>query len=425
VFLAVRRQDWGRAPRSGLHLAPAVQDLSVVLVGRGETPPPNFVVLDKALNTRSFATKTCLAIRRGAPVGLCDLPWKPQVCDRYPRTDAQTDAHGAEPIPEALLAMFAFPEGLRLRSGQNPPPLALFQFAMVGAGAAAGQKSYATCCTFYEKLTVGHGQAGIAAVNGCRVRTGSPDDGGPADAILWAPKCAMLVSHWPFLRAWRRWLGDLVCAATALPPPAALSPRRHSGSGHRPLVSGSDSSRGRSTSTSTSTSGSSSRSFRTSNSSGGGDDVGCRPEPWAPEPWLAQLFHATPLPWAPEPFSLDNRGLPVGLRLPTRRRSPPGQPTSAAALGPAAGAESLARLAPAGSPGAAASGSVAWLRASPACGLPLLDLSLKPLFRCLSVDHVLDVLANLLLERKVGRRVQKHHNSNKALGTNTSAHCTP
>lgn len=98
VFLAVRRQDWGRAP-GGLYLAPAVQDLSVVLVGRGETPPPHFHLLDKALNTRSFATKTCLALRRGAPVGLCDLPWRPAVLDRYP----DADAPGVEPVPEVAL----------------------------------------------------------------------------------------------------------------------------------------------------------------------------------------------------------------------------------------------------------------------------------------------------------------------------------
>jgi len=100
VFLACRRQDWNRAP-GGLSLAPAIQDLSVVLVGRGEALPPNFTLLDKAVNTRSFATKTCLALRWGSPVGLCDLPWQAKVLDRYPLKDAPR----AEPLPEVILCI--------------------------------------------------------------------------------------------------------------------------------------------------------------------------------------------------------------------------------------------------------------------------------------------------------------------------------
>ena len=57
---------------------PRVQDVAVVLVGRGETAPPGYALLDKPVSTRSFAVRTCLALRRAPPVGLCDLPFEPR-----------------------------------------------------------------------------------------------------------------------------------------------------------------------------------------------------------------------------------------------------------------------------------------------------------------------------------------------------------
>ena len=60
VFLAVRRQDWRAAKGAQAaveggagHLEPAVQDVCVVLVGRGETTPPGFALIDKVRASRA------------------------------------------------------------------------------------------------------------------------------------------------------------------------------------------------------------------------------------------------------------------------------------------------------------------------------------------------------------------------------------
>jgi len=111
VFLAVRRQDAGviasgaasweeGASRYAHHLEPAVQDVSVVLVGKGEAAPPQFELLDKKLNTRGMATKTCLAVRRGPAVGLCDIPFRPQLLDRAPRAD-----HADYELPHEMVSV--------------------------------------------------------------------------------------------------------------------------------------------------------------------------------------------------------------------------------------------------------------------------------------------------------------------------------
>jgi len=323
--------------------------------------------------------------------------------------------------------MFAFPDGLRLCASfyqqQNqdeqqhrlkPPPMSLFSFTMAGSSSdgASDQKSYATCCLFYEELNLSSGNNGndgtaaaaaaaarAEAISKCRVRTNdnnkassqagsstgnsgssssSSGSGNDSDVTLWVPKCVILVSRWPFLRAWRQWLKELVHMATITRSrfPSLSSPRAAS------LLRELTASAYVDDSNSDSNNNDSLLSFR-------------------PEPWLAQLFHATPLPLAPHPFLLYGAGLPVLLPLPLsprrkRRRleSDMSQPEhQVMALGSTVVGQKDA-------PGGVNEEFVC-LRAAPPYGLPLLDLSLMPLFQCLSVDHVLDVLANLLLERKV------------------------
>ena len=110
------------------HLEPAIQDVIVVASGRGESVPDGFLLIDKSLNTRRLAVKMCLAVRRAAPVGLCDLPFKASILDRFPRQDYTEFS-----LPESMLSMFSFPEGLRLKraSRLDAPQALYFNYVMV------------------------------------------------------------------------------------------------------------------------------------------------------------------------------------------------------------------------------------------------------------------------------------------------------
>ena len=118
--------------------------------------------------------------------------------------------------------------------------------------------------------------------------------------ILWAPKCICVLSHWPFFRSFRRWLGQLY--ALSLSSSHQLSP---------------------------------------------GQSL---------ERHISQFMLEVPLP--------DPLGLPVGVALSTHT-------------------------------------SPIVFELPPRYGLPMLDLSFRNLLLCLDVENLLNVYANLLLERKV------------------------
>ena len=326
--------------------------------------------------------------------------------------------------------MFAFPDGLRFRASlhrrdddqqhqqqqqqqqqhqqQRPPPMSLFSFTMAGSSSSNGasdQKSYATCCTFYEQLNLGSRNDNAAAastmaekISKCHVRTydsnnapsqtssitsvGSSGSSGSGsahdnDVTLWVPKCVILVSRWPFLRSWRKWLKELVRAATT-PSRSPLSPSRAS-SLLRELTTSADA----------------------DDSSSGNSSSKHGLLDFRPELWLAQLFHATPLPLAPHPFLLRGAGLPVLLPLPMSPRRRRKRIMAASNVSHGDDQQQMATGTAVEQTDENGGEEFVCLRAPPPYGLPLFDLSFLPLFQCLSVDHLLDVLANLLLERKV------------------------
>ena len=70
----------------GYHLEPAIQDV-IVIAARGETVPDGFLLIDKTLNTRKFATKVC---PRHAPLQWgCDLPFRAAVLGRFPQRNTR------------------------------------------------------------------------------------------------------------------------------------------------------------------------------------------------------------------------------------------------------------------------------------------------------------------------------------------------
>lgn len=314
VFLAIRRQDASERSEKrrltdvgndddddivsdeeeevddGFGLEAAIQDVCIILVGKGEEPPEGFALIDKPLNTRNFSVKTCLAVRKGLPVGLCDVSLKPQILDRFPAEDYKNF-----PLPKELIEMFTFPQGIRLKRAtlQDSPPAIHFSYAMSGDTA----KCYANALVFYEPLknteatggesdatsgsSLKAGDSGSAGINKFKVKTsqkknirsstGKKPKTESNKKMIWVPKCICVITHYPFFRAFKQWLIQLYALSLSI----------------KKIPSGVE--------------------------KGGGVDS--TTHAGVLESHISQLLLRTPVPLTPNPWFLNNAGIPIEISL--------------------------------------------------------------------------------------------------------------
>lgn len=297
VFLAIRRQDASEKSEKrrltdvsddgeeeedddgGFGLEAAIQDVCVILVGRGEEPPESFTLIDKPLNTRNFSVKTCLAVRKGLSVGLCDVSLKPRILDRFPAQDYKNF-----PMPKELIEMFTFPQGIRLKRAtlQDSPPAVHFSYAMSGDTA----KCYANALIFYEPLNTNSGGDnddggdGGVGVNKFKVKTNTSNKKNTRSEgkrktdsnkmMIWAPKCICLISHYPFFKSFKQWLIQLYALSLSIKGANnALTSSVVPGDSHSGVL----------------------------------------------ESHISQLLLRTPVPLPPNPWFLSNAGIPIEISL--------------------------------------------------------------------------------------------------------------
>ena len=159
-----------------------------------------------------------------------DLEVEPMVFDSVPRAPGHPDM----PVPPEL-ATFCCPNGMKFRTFKNksngePDILPPTHFAQVLAVGTVGTTVYCYCLHFYDKLeplellSMFAGQNRAAPETSIEKNANSPNGGvsGPASAVefpcwlnlnnlnsnpvVYAPKCLVILSHWPFLTSFRRFL---------------------------------------------------------------------------------------------------------------------------------------------------------------------------------------------------------------------------
>ncbi|SPR01821.1 unnamed protein product (mitochondrion) [Plasmodiophora brassicae] len=109
--------------------------------------------------------------------------------DRYPADD-----HADFPLQAESVCPFAFPDGLRLSLQQSPPSRVAFSLT-----SAQGVRQFVVGIMFWELLSP------MEIVGELR-----PGDEFPEQATsVYTPRCLLLISHWPFLVTFERWLSVL------------------------------------------------------------------------------------------------------------------------------------------------------------------------------------------------------------------------
>ena len=161
------------------HTERSVAEVAVFLPGKGERVPGDFVERGVSFNRGFGATQVFVALKFGPRLGICDLPFRPEVLDRLPRRPLRVhrDMGQISAAPLAALAnerggaggggersdevevvdfpqalpMFCFPRGIRLKRASRfaqPAPSA-FNFVFTEND---GRHVFVACLIFYEEV---------------------------------------------------------------------------------------------------------------------------------------------------------------------------------------------------------------------------------------------------------------------------------
>lgn len=118
-----------------------------------------------------------------------------EVVDRYPLVD-----HEDMPFPPGV-PLFCMPLGLSISDSSKLPQY--FSFVHTSA---QGLRIYGNCLVIYEDLTPEQKQA---LQEFARSRPEMQGFDVNSYRKLYQPKCLCLVSHWPFMSSFRKWLTQL------------------------------------------------------------------------------------------------------------------------------------------------------------------------------------------------------------------------
>lgn len=171
-----------------------IDDICLVNITLGETPPSDYIFIDKPLDTATLTTlrsveKVHLIYHHQKPMGICDLAFQPATLDRYPMKD-----HQQFPLPATELPIFVFPHYLKLkhRPRSNFPLPNFFTFVFTDV---KGRHLYTACLRFYELLPFDLVQNAAHEIYGPDVNLSLP----PSEAFF-CPKVICVVSQYPFYR---------------------------------------------------------------------------------------------------------------------------------------------------------------------------------------------------------------------------------
>jgi len=208
VYLAIRRQDQGFRERyHQSYQQCALVDVMVINQGKGETNPSQ-TICDKKKH-RLIRSKTgaslYLALKKGPPKGLCDLPYQAEVVERFPFTD-----YADFPFPADVFPSFCFPKGLRLEWAalQSTPQPSSFPFVLTTGN---GTRVYAAALTLYEPLD----EATLTrlrsnpSIPANAIKDAYAQEGEEVNWVVFCPRTLLVVSHCPFIYTLKRWLGML------------------------------------------------------------------------------------------------------------------------------------------------------------------------------------------------------------------------
>lgn len=84
TMIAIRRTKI--RPTTFLYGFPIIDDLYFVNISQGEEVPEGYSLIDKNLNRGTQANTLMLAFRQLPGVGLCDIGFKAETIDRFPKT---------------------------------------------------------------------------------------------------------------------------------------------------------------------------------------------------------------------------------------------------------------------------------------------------------------------------------------------------
>jgi hypothetical protein len=192
--IAVKRASL--TPQALIHGVPIIDDICLVNSSAGETPPDEYIYLDKPLDTATLSQlrlsmeKIHLIYRHRPAMGLCDLPFEATTLDRYPMQDCREFS-----LPATELPVFVFPHSLKLKQKpkSNFPLPNFFTFVFTDV---KGRHLYTACLRFYELIPFDVVKTVADEIYGSDVQISLGDSN-----AFFCPKVICVVSQFPFYRS--------------------------------------------------------------------------------------------------------------------------------------------------------------------------------------------------------------------------------
>ncbi|KAF0683636.1 Aste57867_24342 [Aphanomyces stellatus] len=202
---AEMKASMGRADATREMFIRAKYEAKLFTSAKGQAPPPPGAVVRTAsiVEVTKRYVNYFVVVGRGASlkqtvvnsIGPGDIQFQPVILDSYP------DAHADAPLPTHI-AQFAFPEGCALSATFREPTF--FSFVLTNV---SGVKLYACALKFDELLTP-------FEVMSLFVKETMPTwahalSSGSKQTSVYAPKCLVVISHYPFFSSFRAFLQQI------------------------------------------------------------------------------------------------------------------------------------------------------------------------------------------------------------------------
>ena len=185
-------------------------------------------LLDESVSFKSTggSKRLYLAYRKApCPMGLCEVTFKGEVLDRFPRQD-----HHDFALPLDVLPMFSYPKGIHIQRVRvdKPPEPSYCSYVLTDE---YGRNYYISSITLYEPLSLAMTVQVERAIQKEWMRRGrykehlesvleqslvderNANCGQQPRRLLVAPKVLLCVSHWPVFHFQKKWLSQLYMLA--------------------------------------------------------------------------------------------------------------------------------------------------------------------------------------------------------------------
>jgi hypothetical protein len=124
------------------------------------------------------------------------MVFEPEIVSRYPLVDPENTPS----FPDGL-TLFCLPDGLRVSQKSRPP--SFFSFVQTSD---KGSRLVGSCLTFYEKLNVSQRKGFLALCHESPETMREHPDIDDDHMRLYVPRCLCLISEWPFVQSFRKFL---------------------------------------------------------------------------------------------------------------------------------------------------------------------------------------------------------------------------